>query len=49
MDKIVQYLIKPILYFSHEGKSWEAIFSSLIYQGTKPLPRSKDPALLQRD
>ena len=49
MDKIVQYLIKPIPYFSHEGKSWEAIFSSLIHQGTKPPLQSKDPALLQRD
>ena len=45
MDKIVQYLIKPIPYFSHEGKIWEAIFSSLIQQGTKPPLQSKDPAL----
>ena len=49
MDKIVQYLIKSTPCFSHEGKSWEAIFSSLIHQGTKPPLQSKDPALLQRD
>ncbi|ERH28353.1 hypothetical protein HMPREF9065_00614 [Aggregatibacter sp. oral taxon 458 str. W10330] len=49
MDKIVQYLIKSIPYFSHKGKSWEAIFSSLIHQGSKPPLQSKDPALFQRD
>ena len=49
MDKIVQYLIKSTHCFSHEGKSWEAIFSSLIHQGTKPPLQSKDPALFQRD
>jgi len=46
MDKIVQYLIKSIPYFSREGKSWEPIFSSLAHQGTKPPPQSKDTALL---
>ena len=45
MDKIVQYLIKSIPYFSYEGKNWEAIFSNLIQQGTKPPLQSKDPAL----
>ena len=49
MDKIVQYLIKSTHCFSHERKSWEAIFSSLIHQGTKPPLQSKDPALFQRD